>query len=112
MYQHQLAWAAGFIDGEGCFHTVKNRRGKQRNYPCLVVSQRSPDDQPPVVLKRLKHHFKVGYINGPYRGNAYYYRVNGFEQVQAVIAYIWVYLAPVKREQAKRVLAAYHEVRN
>lgn len=105
----ELAWAAGFLDGEGCFSTMTNRRGKVRNYPLLTISQRER-----YVLDRFMKAVGEGYVNGPYNkdkgAGAYYYRVNGYEKVLRVAKLLWPYLSPVKRAQARRVLAAYRAV--
>jgi hypothetical protein len=110
MDTHELAWAAGFVDGEGCFSVMKIRRGRPRNYPLLTISQREPPD----VLYRFQAAVGVGYVNGPYQTigrPAYYYRVNGAEKVFRVVKLLWPWLSPVKRRQARKVILLYRETR-
>lgn len=52
----ELAWAAGFIDGEGCFYATINGRGSVR--AILSVSQRIPEP-----LNNLQKMFCAGTIN-------------------------------------------------
>lgn len=104
----ELAWAAGFVDGEGCFSTMRNRRDKVRNYPLLTISQRDR-----FVLDRFMVAVGDGYVNGPYLnrgGGAFYYRVNGYERVLRVAKLLWPYLSPVKQAQARKAFRAYRDV--
>lgn len=108
---HELAWAAGFFDGEGCISVGGpiNPRGR------LVVTAVQADRRP---LERFRTALGgLGVIGGPKRNGPglpiYVWRTSDFEQAQAVIAMLWRYMAPPRREQALRCLgtmAEYHAV--
>lgn len=108
----ELAWAAGFFDGEGC--TTMQR---PRLHPRLSITQ-APDpgeDGFPRVLIRFRTAVgEMGSINGPYTERTgerkYIYAASGHEMVQAIISAMWIWLGTVKRGQAKGVLHRYREV--
>lgn len=112
----ELAWAAGFVDGEGCF--VANSRARRKgSVPYrslnLLISQAGDGEtlfDPPYALFRFKAAVGVGRIYGPYRNRRdrpiFRYQVSGLEQAQHVIAVLWPFLSPVKRGQAKQALLA------
>jgi hypothetical protein len=103
---HELAWAAGFFDGEGNIRVKFNKQG-DRTYcnPGLSANQIDPQ-----VLERFKRAVMVGKVYGPYDLSRYgkqpqwCYEAYAFEHVQAVVAMLWKWLSPVKRQQATRVL--------
>ena len=110
--REQLAWAAGFIDGEGSFYVQKTasaKRPKRPRRPRFEVGQIDP-----YVLYRLQGILPFGAkVLGPYENKSYpnskakpvyIYSVSGFEDVQALLALVWEWLGPIKREQAKSVL--------
>lgn len=118
MQETNYAWAAGVIDGEGCFHAQRHKQTKrgcnyEYRYPALVVGQ-SSNDGCPAILLRLQELFG-GTINGPQKHNLpnrkdkYNWRVSSYEQVQQVLIFIWNWLGPIKREQAKNVFKACQE---
>ncbi len=95
--REELAWAAGFVDGEGCFYSASSKR-----YPRLSISQNDKE-----VLERFQESVGLGKIYGPYPPRPdFEYRLNGLEKVQAVIAMLWPWLSGKKKEQAKKILAA------
>lgn len=110
--REQLAWAAGLIDGEGSFY-IQSKASKIRPdkpaYPRFEMSQVDPR-----VLQKLRDALPFGanivgpYDNAKYTGanaqGVYVYYVSGFEDVQALMALVWIWLSPVKRQQAKSVL--------
>lgn len=106
--REELAWAAGFFDGEGSTMSVD----RARQYPWLTITQGGTLEEPPRVLVRFRAAVGgVGYITGPevFEDHPHWqprwvYRVIGFELVQAVIALQWHHLGPVKRAQARAVL--------
>lgn len=106
-----FAWAAGVIDGEGCFYAQTIKTTKAGNtytykYPSIVVGQSSKYGIPSLLL-RLQELFG-GNIGGPYhcknRSPKYSWRIANFETVQQLLIFVWPWLGPVKREQAKNVL--------
>lgn len=106
--REELAWAAGFFDGEGSTLSVD----RVRMYPWISINQGGTLDGPPDVLVRFRRVAGgIGHIDGPrvFRDHPdwlplWNYRVAGFELVQAVIAVLWHHLGPVKRAQARDVL--------
>lgn len=104
---HELAWAAGLLEGEGCWY-VTPKGNSRSGYPRITYSQVHR-----YVLDRLRAATNLGKVYGPRRLASrpthkphYEYCVWGFENVQAITAALWSFLGPVKRKQAKRVLRA------
>src|SRR5256885_8714165 len=95
-WREELAWAAGFFDGEGWVGTGL-RSG--RRYPRLAVAQKDRR-----ALERFQAAVSVGHIHGPnphgHKNPLYQYETNGCHRVRAVIAMLWTWLGPVKRAQA------------
>ena len=110
-WREELAWCAGFFDGEGHIGTGIGRiKGKWTARPLrLNVSQTDR-----FVLDRFRDAVGIGRVTGPYlntkrRPNeapVFYFQVARFESVQAVVALLWTWLSPVKREQAQAALLA------
>jgi hypothetical protein len=101
--REELAWGAGFFDGEGCF--CYSEAGQ---YVCVSIAQseRAP-------LDRFANAVGLGKVNGPYRQRhndrwsrkpQYVFRANGHDAIQAIAAMLWFKLGPTKREQAVTVL--------
>lgn len=91
----ELAWAAGFYDGEGCTYVKVTSNGTKR--PIVRVCQRDPQ-----VLQRFVDVVGEGKVLGPYKdkhGQRWVVQVGG-PRATRVIAQLWPYLSPVKRQQA------------
>ena len=111
----ELAWAAGFFDGEG---SVLATRGGTAP-PRLYLPQASTEDEPHTAL--LRFHRAVGgqgRISGPrYLPDAWSKRpqwrweATSFEVVQSVVAMLWSHLGRVKRAEAQAAFATYLEHR-
>lgn len=111
--REELAWAAGFFDGEGCSSTSWFRYrtdGTKRPYPTIQIAQAGPDGVPEVLL-RFQRAVRLGVIRPLPTGSnkfskkpMYGWKVNGFEATQAVIAILWDWLSGVKREQYKEMI--------
>jgi hypothetical protein len=108
--REELAWAAGFFDGEGCFSFSPAGR-----YVCVSIGQTEREP-----LDRFQRAVQLGNVLGPYdmrkndrwvRKPQYFYRANGYERVQAIAALLWFKLGLVKREQAIHALAGEFELR-
>ena len=94
----ELAWAAGLFDGEGHIGTTST------NSPHLDVGQTDRR-----VLDRFRDAVGFGRVLGPAQKRSHekpvwHYRLYKQMDVQAVVAMLWKYLSPVKRQQAHRVL--------
>jgi hypothetical protein len=100
---HELAWAAGFFDGEGSVLY----RGRKRRELCLTVSQ--ADRRP---LDRFAAAIGMPGVRGPYRprnanGKPYFvFSVAAHTRVQAIVAMLWRFLSEPKRQQASVALTA------
>ena len=101
----ELAWAAGFFDGEGCISFAK--AGEHRQL-IMCIGQNDPR-----VLERFKAAVGVGTINGPHvrpsRPNSkpyWQWRTSGHVSVQKTVELLWPYLDEVKRQQGRRSLDA------
>jgi len=108
----ELAWAAGFFDGEGSTFVL----GKLK-HPKISITQAPdpPDGKPPAVLDRFYRAVgEIGNVEGPYQEKTgelkWFYVANGHEMVQAVITLLWTRLGTVKREQAARSLRLHRQV--
>jgi len=101
MQREELARAAGFFNGEG-YVGKKRRTDSGRSTVQLHVTQKD--------RRELDHFAGVvgfGKVRGPYSwaGHTHYrYEITGLPRVQAVIALLWNWLGPVKREQARNAL--------
>ena len=103
--REELAWAAGFFDGEGCFSFTEKAR-----FACVAIGQ--VDREP---LERFRDAVGgSGRIYGPYfklypgrvsKRPWHLYRAYRREHVQAIAAMLWFKLGPAKRRQAIKVLA-------
>ncbi len=112
--REDLAWAAGFVDGEGCF-TVKNeskatKGGSIYRYPKLCVAQSGSN----VLLLKLQTLFRCGVVYGPYTKNhstakkpRWIYEISGFEKVQFAAALVWSWLGQEKKNRANALLSGY-----
>jgi hypothetical protein len=93
----ELAWAAGFFDGEGTFAFYKSGR--------FVASVMQTD---PEVLVRFRDAIGIGSLFGPYKTTGlgkkpiYQYRSNGAAVAQQIVALLWPYLCSIKQEQARK----------
>jgi hypothetical protein len=104
--REEIAWAAGFFDGEGS--TLLSKK-----YQVSLSIGQSGDEAPP-ILERMNHALgALGTVRGPYvRGThkpAYVLSIVGFERTQAVIAMMWPWLTQPKRDQASSRLLAHSQ---
>lgn len=113
--RNELAWAAGFFDGEGSTFVCRRNR-----YVAVGISQ-SDVYGPPAVLVRFQRAVGgIGILNGPIRvktpagddaESKWIYNAFGHEMAQAVLVQIWPWLGSVKREQARGGLMAHRAYR-
>lgn len=104
--REELAWAAGFFDGEGC---VCCDHYANRAYIRLSLAQAEQGDK---ILQRFNQAIGgIGKVHGPFKASngtnapspklQWALRLNGLEKVQAAIAMLWPFLSEPKREQYK-----------
>src|SRR5947207_13660201 len=100
--REELAWAAGLFDGEGS--TTYHGRKPTHSVVKLQIAQ--VDRR---VLDQFARIVKCGRVYGPHPHGRhrplYYFVANSFEEVQAVIAMLWVWLSRLKKEQAIRAFS-------
>ena len=88
----ELAWAAGFFDGEGSFYS-------NGQYPRVSIAQRDP-----IVLERFRAAVQVGKVYGPYRERyIWQYAANGSANVGHIYTVLGPYLSATKKEQFQQV---------
>lgn len=113
---HELAWAAGFFDGEGCFSN--GRSGSGGPTPMLAIGQASSDGELPQVLSRFADAIQLPARFYPMRHTNPRWKqqfklvINGFERTQAAFGFMWPWLGDVKRAQGTAVLRRCHEYRS
>ena len=97
---YELAWAAGFFDGEGtfCLKTMRSN-GSEYKYPVVQIAQNEA-----LLLDRFQRAVKVGAVHWDGSRDVAVYRANKFEQVQFVACVLWPWLGRFKKEQAVRTL--------
>jgi hypothetical protein len=97
---HDLAWAAGFFDGEGWANRSKRGVASRINQAGL--------DGIPEVLTKFQRIVGVGRIHGPIivegRQPLYYWEVTSRPDLLQVVDRIGPWLCPVKRAQFDRTL--------
>lgn len=59
MTPEEIAWVAGILEGEGCFHVKRN----WYNQPSITVDMTDED-----ILLRLAKFTEIGRVYGPYEG--------------------------------------------
>lgn len=93
-FEGELAWAAGFFDGEGCTYFKKNDRALS-----ITISQNNAG-----VLKRFQRAVGEGHVHGPYlykyRPNTFYSFSSDGSKALKILEKLWPYLSPVKCMQA------------
>ena len=96
----ELAWAAGFFDGEGS--TIAKSDSDRPGYYQLVVTvpQSGRDGVPEVLLRFQRAVLGMGVIDRADAKSVLRWRARGFVDAQATIALLWRSLGGVKRDQA------------
>lgn len=113
--KEELAWAAGFLDAEGCFGIA--RRGlRSDGEPWYRIrcsaSQHGEIGSPPAVLIRLHDTLGGrGRIERHGDPDDFKWLIEGLPGVESVIAAVGPWLGPVKKAQAARSIAAFQRYR-
>ena len=105
--KYDLAWAAGFFDGEGSFIFSKSRKHRSTS---ISISQADR-----FVLDKFRDIVDCGTVGGPYgpynNGISikpqYKFRVNSLREFNIVYRSIKPWLSPIKIAQAELVLEKY-----
>lgn len=114
--REELAWCAGFLDGEGNFGyapaTYIRKDGTKG--PGRFVIQVAQVRQEP--LKRLEESLG-GKVRGPYKSNQpnrqpyFQWSTKNFEDAQQALCLVWNWLSEPKKEQSISVMKRYHSER-
>ena len=114
--REDLAWAAGFLEGEGTFYCNIQKPKKEGWKAQAAISIRAVQvEKEP--LERLANIFPFGKMYGPYMGKSnkqphYQWAVHSFEGGQALIAAIWPWLSTKRKTQAKTAITKSLQVYN
>jgi hypothetical protein len=110
--REELAWAAGFFDGEGHIGVPVQKHGKyggvnKRLVIVLVQTQDGP-------LERFYAAVGVGKLYGPYKprsGQSPYKQlhINTFQDVQHAVCQLWPWLSAPKKAQTIAAFQKYFE---
>jgi hypothetical protein len=103
MATEDLAWCAGFFDGEGCFSISKSTTRHPHKYASVRINQVHRE-----VLDRFALAVEVGKVRGPYQRGPnqpiYVYSASTWCEVKTIADLLWPWLGTIKRDQAERVL--------
>ena len=105
--REDLAWAAGFFDGEGTGYSEGSPTRRHR--PTIAISQ-SGEAGKKTLARFQKAIGGLGKVYGPYKPSQtqkqirYYWQARTFETTQAIMAMLWCFLGDVKRDQMARIL--------
>lgn len=107
--QTELAWAAGFFDGEGCVTSFNDRHPPFRKRVQLIVGQSGTTEH----LERFARAVGCGNISGPYRSvgrenraDRYAWQVSG-RKAMRVMELLRPYLCTPKLAKLEAVVALY-----
>jgi hypothetical protein len=106
----ERAWAAGFLDGEGCFGLAraKSRVGGQPWYRIRASStQHGEIGIPAAVLRRLHRTVGVGHIECHGGPDDFKWVAEGIPAVEHVLKVVGPWLGAVKREQARDAMTRF-----
>lgn len=103
MNREELAWAAGFFDGEG---TTSYERSGQHGQLRLQVGQK--DRRP---LDRFQAALGVGRIYTSHARDIFRWHTNRSADAIAAIGFLWTWLDQPKREQIRRAMVSFRASR-
>lgn len=113
--REELAWAAGFFDGEGSTHVAYSWDRKDGTKGCAIQISlgQSGEEAVPILARFNMAVGNRGKMNGPYGPHGvskkvvYQLQLSGFEKVQAVFCLLYTWLSAPKKEQFERTLSFY-----
>ncbi len=100
--KNQLAYIAGFLDGDGSLMMQIKKRsdnGKSRFMLTICFYQDSRHDKPLTWIKKI---FKIGYLSKR-NDNMTELRINGYKQVERILEMLLPFIK-FKKIQAKTIL--------
>lgn len=105
MDREALAWAAGLFDGEGNTRILRGSAAR------MSIGQAHPE-----VLYRFQEAVGLGRVYGPRQSGTHtpmwVWQTTSWEDTQAVIAMLWIWLGSLKRKQAADTLRGVKEWRS
>lgn len=107
MNREELAWAAGFFDGEGCFNAPM-QKARGRHSLQATVSQVHTE-----TLERFREAVGFGVIYGPIQRTVrpiWTWKVGSYEQVQMLMCVLWPWLSPPKKPQAAEAVRLWRSI--
>ncbi len=100
--QTEIAWAAGFFDGEGTTAVIK-AKGRVHFRLSLSITQFDPDS-----LHRFQKAVGAGRVYGPY-GRRWSYSAQKAKDVHNILDLLWPYLGNIKRDQANAAIEKHND---
>lgn len=100
----EVAWAAGFFDGEGSTFAKSDSDHPGYFQLSMTVPQSGRDGVPEVLVRFQRAVLSMGVIDAPNAESVYRWRARGFVDGQATLALMWGSLGHVKRLQAARAM--------
>lgn len=99
MNREELAWAAGFFDGEGhCSYTNRKINLAINQIDTYVLERFS------AAVNGLGKIYKPKPKANPNHNDIFMWKTSNFEHTQAVIAMLWEFLSPIKRNDISRAM--------
>src|SRR5437867_13383764 len=99
MDRFELAWAAGFFDGEGWANAVA-QEGRKTKQPQARINQADPNGVPEVLLRFQRAVGGLGRIGGPYvmegRDDLYWWQISSRADVELLHHLLLPWLGQVK----------------
>jgi len=102
---HELYWAAGFLEGEGCFQAATVKRKKYKDYYGLSIQARQVQREP---LKRLQKLlggaiYKYKHSNGGNHNDYHLWQSYGAHSAGLMMT-LWTLMSPKRRQQIEIAL--------
>ena len=100
---HDLAWAAGVFEGEGCIccYKIPNRKDSRRVMLAITMSDED-------IVQRIYEIFKVGSFKGPYKKKdkktLWTWAVQNMAGCHSVLTEIYPYLGKRRKEKADEMI--------
>ena len=111
MDRFELAWAAGFFDGEGWANAV-GQAGRRTRQPMARINQADPSDVPQALLRFQRAVGGLGRIGGPYikegRTDLYRWEISSRGDVELLHHLLLPWLGQVKLDEFAVALTREH----
>lgn len=96
----EIAWAAGFFEGEGTISGYPRRDRPSR--VVQLAAYESADHGGPHLLERFRRVMGGGSVVGPYRGRLFHWTTKRVDVVASVTVALWADLSTERRSQFTR----------